>query len=383
MEDKEKILSDQDGDTKQFDLGMFDPKLPKPTTFKHIYGNIKHLCLSLFVGQLLAGLLGASAVCAALLSREGFNLPLIQNLPHYLLLFLLYGAVQLVSRNRHLRANGTELTTEEVSGCLTRFGPAICYTIAGCIDLHALWATLAAYAYTNVTSIQLLDCLGIPTAMLLSHFLLRYRYSWTHYVGAVICLTGAMLMIGADVLTSKRQNMVRTGIVNASINPDRTDVIIGDMFAVLGAVLYGISSALQEYVTNRFGPCNYLTWFSIAAALFCTFYGSILEHSNLSELVYTGHLRGQRIPMIALAYYLGYSICMFTMDSIMAFVIQRISAVFVNLSLLTADLWALLAGIWLFHVQFHYLYFVSFILIMTGATIFSFRNAKNQSGEQL
>ncbi|THD26311.1 Solute carrier family 35 member F2 [Fasciola hepatica] len=341
---------------------------------RRICGGAKHVCLILFVGQILAGLLGLSAVCAAMLSRLGFSLPLIQNIPHYLLLFLVFGTVRLCLRGLHPRPEMVIPEGKKVHFCSW---PVLYYLMAGCVDLHAFWATLAAYAYTNVTSIQLLDCLGIPTSMVLSYFLLSYRYAWTHYLGAGICLFGAVLMIGADILAVTDQTTEFSAKTNITMNSNRTQVLFGDLLAVVGAILYGMSSVLQEHLTYKFGAVSYLTWFSLIGALFGTVYSLILEHGQLSTLIWTGLLNGKNIPMISLLYYFGYALSMFTLDFIMAFTIHRISAVFINLSLLSADIWGLLAGIWLFQVQFHYLYFASFFLIIAGASLFAIRNAKS------
>lgn len=358
------------------ELASINPNHSKFCACRQICGSAKHLILVLLVGQVLAGLLGASAVCAAMLSRLGFNLPLTQNIPHYLILFVVFGTVRLCQRSldpkpQTIISKGTRYKT--------RCWKAFYYAVAGCIDLHAFWATLAAYAYTNVTSIQLLDCLGIPTSILLSYFLLRYRYTWTHYVGAGICLFGAVMMIGADLLAAENQVTMLSVKPNATVNGTRTLVMFGDMLAVLGAILYGLSSVLQEHLIQNFGSVNYLAWFSIVAALFGAIYSLLLEHLKLNELLLKGSLGGQKIPMTALLYYFGYAFSMFALDSVTAFTIRRISAVFINLSLLTADIWGLLAGVWLFQVQFHYLYFVSFFLIIAGASIFAIRSAQTQS----
>lgn len=52
---------------------------------------------------------------------------------------------------------------------------------------------------------------------------------------------------------------------------------------------------------------------------------------------------------LAAALFAGYVLCMFALYSFMPVVVEMTSATAVNLSLLTADLFSLFCGIFLFH----------------------------------
>lgn len=56
------------------------------------------------------------------------------------------------------------------------------------------------------------------------------------------------------------------------------------------------------------------------------------------------------IPVVSL---LGFAACLFALYSLMPLVIARTSAAAVNLNLLSADFYALIAGIFLFKYQVH------------------------------
>ena len=58
------------------------------------------------------------------------------------------------------------------------------------------------------------------------------------------------------------------------------------------------------------------------------------------------------------------------------------SAVVMNLSLLTADVYALIVGIFLFGYSFHGLYFVTYISIMVGVAIYVARNPVDRDDSQ-
>ncbi|KAF5406084.1 Solute carrier family 35 member F2 [Paragonimus heterotremus] len=345
----------------------------------------KHICLSLLIGQSLALLLGASGVCAALLARVNISLPLAQNLPHYTLLAVIFGSVTICRccRQAYLSSSSAGISPERnsdpVAHGLGRFKRGALFILAGVVDIHAYWATLAAYAYTNVTSIQLLDCLSIPISMLLSFFLLSYRYLWTHYVGAVICIVGACVMVTADVLASNQYPMDTYNLTINGVIMDATQaIVLGDMLAIIGAILYGVSSVLQEYIIQKERATTYLTWCMLVAAMISAIYCAALEHVQLTEIINSVTIHGQRLPRIAIAYFAGYVASMFFLDTLMAFTITRVSAVLINLSLLAADVYSLVAGLFLFHLKFHHLYFVSFALIITGLVFYAVRNAKEQ-----
>ncbi|CAL8088125.1 unnamed protein product [Calicophoron daubneyi] len=349
--------------------------------------NLKEILLALFVGQLLAGFLGASGVCAALLAQVGVSLPLSQNLCHYSLIALIFGLTRLVlcrvRSKRNVDLESIEMKDQNVENFIEKPKRKIdprwfLYITTGIVDMHAFWATLAAYAYTNVTSIQLLDCLGIPTSMVLSCFFLRYRYCWTHYLGAFVCLVGACMMIGADVIGAQETELAINGTTSEITQNTQTEVVIGDMLAVGGAVLFGISSVLQEYLTTSYGSTEYLAWFGLVAAVLSAIYSGAVENKQLTELFFNGQSDGKAIPSVAVLYYLGYSGSMFFLVSITAYTIVHLSAVLINLSLLTADAYGLIAGILLFHVPFHYLFFVAFSLIISGVILFAIRDAKTR-----
>ncbi|KAF5405718.1 putative ATP synthase F0 A subunit [Paragonimus heterotremus] len=242
--------------------------------------------------------------------------------------------------------------------------------------MHSFWATLAAYNYTSITSIQLLDCASVPTAMIVSFFLLRHRYTWTHLLGVVLCIGGTCLMVLADIL-NKRDNSVTINYPNRTqsneTNGTYQTVMLGDMLAILGAILYGISSVLQEYIVEKDGASTYLAWCPMVSVFLFLMYSIALERKQLAKILTSFGLHTRSIPMFAIAYFFGYVTSMFVLDILMAYTITNVSAALINLSFHTTDVYALLVGIWLFGVKFHILYFVAYGFIMAGVIIFALR----------
>jgi len=54
-----------------------------------------------------------------------------------------------------------------------------------------------------VFGLQLLDCLSIPTVLILSCVILRVRYRWPHYLGVALCIVGIGSLIIADVMVER------------------------------------------------------------------------------------------------------------------------------------------------------------------------------------
>ncbi|KER24468.1 hypothetical protein T265_07894 [Opisthorchis viverrini] len=98
-----------------------------------------------------------------------------------------------------------------------------------------------------------------------------------------------------------------------------------------------------------------------------------MEHEKLTELLTMHTLSGKLVPIKAGICLAGYVCAVFTLDSLMAFTITRVSAVTINLSLLTADVYGLIVGIFVFQLTFHYLYFVAFACIIAGLGLYSIR----------
>ncbi|CAH8437005.1 unnamed protein product [Dicrocoelium dendriticum] len=348
--------------------------------------KIKRVTLIILFGQLLSIFIAGMGVCVTLLTQNGVNLPTAQVLPHYSLMALMFGSyrVYVYCRQKRLPSplnpTGDIVNRTTVEKLATAKSWLLCAT-AGVIDVHSTWATLTAYKYTNMVSAQVLDCVGIPTTVVLSFFILKHRYKWTHYVGISVSLVGTAMMITADVLV-------------APVNPfqpqftgddAKRNVIIGDLLAITGGILYGMSSVIQEYATSNYGASTYLSRATLFSAVLSAVYCAGLEHNHLTALLFTGYLSGRKIPYEAVYYYLGYLAAMFGQDTLTAFTIKRTTAAFLNLSLLTSDVYGLGAGIWLFGTKFHYLFFIAFSIIITGVIIFSLRRpeeATKESGSQ-
>ncbi|XP_072178843.1 solute carrier family 35 member F2-like [Diadema setosum] len=230
------------------------------------------------------------------------------------------------------------------------------YILIAAVDVEANYLVVKAYQYTTITSIQLLDCITIPVVILLSFFILRVRYRIIHIIGVVICMAGLGALIGADALTG------RSTSENAPPNK-----VLGDIFCILGASLYGVSNVAQEYIVRHYTRTEFLGM----VGLFGTFISGIqlvaLERQELST--FSWHIE-------AILLLLAFAACMFLLYSLFPVVIEWSSATVVNLSILTADMYTLFIGLFVFHFAFSGLYLFGFAVIMVGVLVYSLKPTK-------
>uniref|UniRef100_A0A4X1VN63 Solute carrier family 35 member F1 n=1 Tax=Sus scrofa TaxID=9823 RepID=A0A4X1VN63_PIG len=160
---------------------------------------------------------------------------------------------------------------------------------------------------------------------------------------------GMGCMAGADVLVGRHQGAGENKLV-------------GDLLVLGGATLYGISNVWEEYIIRTLSRVEFLGMIGLFGAFFSGIQLAIMEHKELLKVPWDW-----QIGLL----YVGFSACMFGLYSFMPVVIKKTSATSVNLSLLTADLYSLFCGLFLFHYKFSGLYLLSFFTILIGLVLYS------------
>ncbi|XP_019393740.1 PREDICTED: solute carrier family 35 member F1 [Crocodylus porosus] len=297
----------------------------------------RELLLSVALGQVLSLLICGIGLTSKYLSEDFHaNTPVFQSFLNYILLFLVYTTTLAVRQGE-----------ENLLAILKRRWWK--YMILGIIDIEANYLVVKAYQYTTLTSVQLLDCFVIPVVILLSWFFLLVRYKAVHFIGIVVCILGMGCMAGADVLVGRQQG--------AGENK-----LIGDLLVLGGATLYGISNVCEEYIVRNLSRVEFLGMIGLFGSFFSGIQLAIMEHKELLKVPWDW-----QIGLL----YVGFSACMFGLYSFMPVVIKKTSATAVNLSLLTADLYSLFCGLFLFHYKFSGLYLLSFFTILVGLVLYS------------
>ncbi|XP_053503863.1 solute carrier family 35 member F2 isoform X1 [Ictalurus furcatus] len=305
------------------------------------------LLKTLAMGQGLSALICGTAVTSQYLATEfHLDVPMFQGWINYILLCLIY-TIALCFRK------GDENILRILR---TKWWK---YLLLGLADVEANYAVVKAYQYTTLTSIQLLDCFILPVLLILSRVFLKTRYRIVHYVAVCVCLAGVGAMVGADIVAGRDQG-------------SSSNILLGDGLVIISATLYAVSNLCQEYIVKNKSRLEFLGMVGLFGTLISGIQLGILEHTDVANIQWTW-----QIALLLC----GFAICMFTLYSCMPVVINMTSATAVNLSLLTADLFSLFCGLFLFQYIFSGLYVVSLVVIMVGFIMFNAIPTPNQAPE--
>ncbi|XP_029137447.2 solute carrier family 35 member F2 [Labrus bergylta] len=306
----------------------------------HSY-NLRDVCTwsllkTIVMGQVLSLLICGTAVSCQYLADAKVETPMLQSFLNYALLLLVYTTILCFRKGER---NIIEILK-------TKWWK---YLVMGLADVEANYAVVKAYQFTTLTSIQLLDCFVIPVLMLLSWFLLKTRYRLVHFLAVGVCLLGVGAMVGADILAGRDQG-------------SRSDVVLGDGLVLLSAVLYAVSNVCQEYTVKNLSRVEFLGMMGLFGTVISGIQLVVLESKAVAAIQWDLHIS----MLFAL-----YALCMYALYSFMPVVVKMTSATAVNLSMLTADLFSLFCGIFLFHYIFSTLYIISFVIITMGFIMFN------------
>uniref|UniRef100_A0A669B1S1 Solute carrier family 35 member F2 n=2 Tax=Oreochromis niloticus TaxID=8128 RepID=A0A669B1S1_ORENI len=294
------------------------------------------LLKTILMGQVLSLLICGTAVSCEYLTRAKVETPMLQSFLNYGLLLFTY--------TTHLSTRTGDRNILQI--LKTNWWKYLGMAIA---DVEANYAVVKAYQFTTLTSIQLLDCFVIPVLMLLSWFFLKTRYRVVHFVAVAVCLLGVGAMVGADILAGRDQGST-------------SDVLLGDGLVLLSAVLYAISNMCQEHTVKNLSRVEFLGMMGLFGTLISGVQLVVLETRAIGEIKWDVH-----ISML----FVVYTLCMYALYSFMPIVVKMTSATAVNLSLLTADLFSLFCGLFLFMYKFSALYIISFVVITVGFIMFN------------
>ncbi|KAM6946344.1 solute carrier family 35 member F2-like [Aplochiton taeniatus] len=296
------------------------------------------LVKTMAMGQGLAALICGTAITSQYLASEHqVDAPMLQSFLNYALLCLTYTTMLIFRKGRD--GNILQILRR-------RWWK---YVLLGLVDVEANYAVVKAYQYTTLTSIQLLDSFVIPILMILSWCLLKTRYKPVHYVAVCICLLGVGAMVGADLLTGRDQGSA-------------SNILLGDGLVLVSASLYAVSNVCQEYTVKSLGRVEFLGMMGLFGTLINGAQMLILERENIANILWNW-----RVGLL----FSSYGLCMYTLYSCMPIVVKITSATSVNLSLLSADIFGLFCGLFLFHYTFSGLYIMSLVMIIIGFVTFN------------
>ncbi|NWV76400.1 S35F2 protein, partial [Dasyornis broadbenti] len=295
-----------------------------------------HIWKTIILGQMLSLFICGTAVTSQYLAEKfEVNTPMLQSFINYCLLLLVY-TTMLAFRT------GSDSFWQILK---QRWWKYIFLALA---DVEANYVMVKAYQYTTLTSVQLLDCFGIPVLMTLSWFILRARYRLIHFIAVAVCLVGVGTMVGADILAGRQES-------------EGSGVVIGDVLVLLGASLYAISNVGEEYIVKNLSRVEFLGMVGLFGTIISGLQLAIVEHREVMRIQWNW-----KVALL----FTAFALCMFGLYSFMPVVMKVTSATSVNLGILTADLYSLFFGLFLFYYKFSGLYILSFVIIMVGFILY-------------
>mmetsp|Transcript_6096 Transcript_6096/g.6982 ORF Transcript_6096/g.6982 Transcript_6096/m.6982 type:complete len:392 (+) Transcript_6096:132-1307(+) len=226
------------------------------------------------------------------------------------------------------------------------------FALLAFFDVEANALVTFAYRYTTLTSVMILDCFTIPFVMCLSVVFFGSVYCRLHFIGVLVCLLGLGIVVTSDAITG------RAGSETTFDVPTR---LLGDGACILGAVFYAISNVCQEKVVKEIDKETFLamigTWGAILSLIQSLLFEdwSQINWKN-SSFVYSFIL----YVVVLVAYYIMMSNFLVYHD-----------ATFLNISILTSDVWGIAFGYFIFHEHLHWLYFIGFFTVIAGAILYN------------
>ncbi|KAF4355064.1 hypothetical protein F8388_022316 [Cannabis sativa] len=198
------------------------------------------------------------------------------------------------------------------------------YLLLGLVDVHGNYLVNKAYQFSSITSVQLLDCGTIAWAIVLTWIFLGTRYSLWQIFGAAICVAGLALVIFSD---------------SGEGDGGGSRPLLGDALVIVGTLFFAMSNVGEEFCVKKKDRVEVVSMIGVFGFLV-----TICE-----------------IPFIELK----------SLESINLSTDILSGATMFNLSVLTADMWAVIFRIFFYHQQVDWLYFLSFAVVVIGLIIYS------------
>ena len=284
--------------------------------------TLGHLCL----GQVLALLVCCTGIFSKRLAEAGVVAPTAQSFTNYLLLAIVWRAVVAVQPAQ----SSPQAAPSADAPRRWRLRTALVVLA----DVEANYIVVKAYSLTSFTSVQLLDCASLPLAMLLSMRVLGRRYSVAHGVAVAACIGGLALLVVSDAAGAE-------GVPDAAPSP-----LLGDLLCLASGALYAASNVGQEAILRSgVSSREWLARLGCWGALLSALQIALLERSELARL--WGSIEQGTLEMGAgwvAAQAAGFGMALFLFYSLAPRLLADRGAVFFNLSLLTADFWAVAIG---------------------------------------
>ena len=243
-------------------------------------------------------------------------------------------------------------------------------------DFQAQFLVVLSYRFTTLISVSLLSSLSTPAVVLLSVAFLHAAYSKRQYAAICLCVAGMLVLIVSDATRGTPAAAGNDGALDTIVGNGTTLVssrtvktfdarsqLKGDVICLAGALLYSVSNVLSESTLKQHPQSNhrFLAWLGTFGAAYSFVQFLLLE----AERNAVRNADAQTLGLLCV-----YCVSASAFYTMVSFFLSSSSAVVFNLSVLTANVWALVAGMTLFGYAPSGWYFLSFIVILSGLVLF-------------
>ncbi|KAI3738149.1 hypothetical protein L2E82_28168 [Cichorium intybus] len=287
----------------------------------------------LLLGQAVSFILALLNFTSSLTANLGANSPVTLAFFGYLALTLVHGSILLYQRH--------ELII-----------PWYWYALLAFFDVQGNYLFNSAYYFSSITSVALLDCWTVGWVILFTWIFLGTKYSLLQFLGAALCGVGLCLVLLSDAGVGG----------GGGSNP-----LLGDMLVIVATLFFALSNVGEEFCVKKNCSLEVLAMLGVFGMFFSVIEIVIFERKNLEAVTWSTEL---------ILTFVGFTVGFFIFYSMTPLMLKTSGSTLYNLSLLTADMWAVIIRIFFYQQQVDWLYYISFSIVGVGLFIYS-KSEKN------
>lgn len=237
------------------------------------------------------------------------------------------------------------------------------YLMMSILDIVPNFMQLVSFHYTSLTSTTLLGSLTVPSTMIFSSRILGRCFGKYHYLGVFLCIIGGALTVWADF----DKNSGSTAGVHS---------YIGDMLAVLSALIYGLGDVISEYCVKNVDRYELLGMYGLYGAIFTGLTFPLIEGEALSEIFRDRSSSEQWEIAFVFSWYV-VSVLLYYITE--AFFLVSSDATLLNLSMQSSNLWAILFSFLVYHALPPMLFYPALLLVICGVCSYELKSTMSEN----
>lgn len=236
------------------------------------------------------------------------------------------------------------------------------YMVIAFLDVQANYVFMQSFRYTSLTSAQLLSSLAVPSAMTFSKIILNRQFQSRHFLGAVTCILGGIVMVWSDLSYVKKDGAENDGD-DARYRSFHPNSAFGDLFAIIGACLYGLTDTIAEHFVKNGSRTEYLGMMGLFGAIISFVQALALEWPELQEINSVADVR----LFLVIAWYV---VCLTYCYMAFSRFLEVADVTLLILSLQTSQLWVSLFSVVVQNISPLPSFYVAVVLMVCGVFIY-------------